>query len=267
MSKPIRPNRDHKHVLIIGATRGIGRAVARAFADSGYVVSIIGRRAAAAEDSGDKRMRHWTVDLTERRRRARVFDRIRREHGRLTHLVFMQRYRGDLDTWAGEIEASLTVSKEIVESLMHDFDGAAENSIVMMSSIASRLIAEEQPPGYHVAKAGLVQLARYYAVALGSKGIRVNCVSPGIVLKDESRGFYLRNKKLVNLYRKIIPLGRMSTAEEIAQIVIFLCSPMASAVTGQNIVADGGLSLQWQESLVRRTAFKNLPITRKPRGK
>jgi NAD(P)-dependent dehydrogenase (short-subunit alcohol dehydrogenase family) len=56
----------------------------------------------------------------------------------------------------------------------------------------------------------------------------------------------------MNLYKTIIPLARMGTSEEVANVIAFLCSHKASFVTGQNIVVDGGLSLIWQETLARR---------------
>ncbi|HEX8096589.1 MAG TPA: SDR family oxidoreductase, partial [Pyrinomonadaceae bacterium] len=98
---------------------------------------------------------------------------------------------------------------------------------------------------------------RYYAVKLGPRGVRVNCVSPGAVLKDESKDFYLKNERLYNLYRRITPLGRMATSEEIADVVTFLCGPKAAFITGQNIIVDGGLSLGWHESLARGLAPPN----------
>jgi NAD(P)-dependent dehydrogenase (short-subunit alcohol dehydrogenase family) len=89
-------------------------------------------------------------------------------------------------------------------------------------------------------------------VTLGTKGIRVNSISPGTVLKEESRRAYLQNEKLMNLYRRLTPLERMGTAEDVAHVVEFLCSPKSSFLTGQDIVVDGGLSLQLQEALVVR---------------
>ena len=131
----------------------------------------------------------------------------------------------------------------------------------MLFRSASHLVAAEQPPSYHVGKAALVQLARCYAVALGPDGVRVNCVTPGAVLKEESRDFYLGNAPLQELFRRVTPLGRMGRAEEIADVIAFLCSPQASFVTGQNLAVDGGLSLHWQESLARLAA-EGKPTTR-----
>ena len=112
-------------------------------------------------------------------------------------------------------------------------------------------MGEGQALGYHVAKAGLNQMMRYYAVNLGRKGIRVNAVTPFTFLKEESRDFYMKNQALHDLYRKITPLGRMATAEDSARVIAFLCSPGAGFVNGQNIYVDGGLSLVWPETLAR----------------
>ena len=83
-------------------------------------------------------------------------------------------------------------------------------------------------------------------------------------LKEESKHFYFQNEELHNLYKSIIPLGRMGTAEELANTIAFLCSPKSSFITGQTIIVDGGISLQWHESLARKlTPMSNLNVSRK----
>ena len=240
------------HSLVIGGTRGSGRALVMAWAKENHTVSVIGRRSPPEQDRQIPGTHYWSVDLTDENRLAETLAEIIALNGKLRHLAFFQRYRGEGDAWAGELQTSLAATRNVIESLVDAFDGETGGAIVIVSSIAGHFIAEEQPVGYHVAKAGLNQMVRYYAVALGPKGVRVNCVSPGTVLKDESKDFYLQNEKLLNLYREMAPLGRMVTAEEVAQVVAFLCSPVASAITGQNIVVDGGISLRGHESLCRR---------------
>lgn len=256
-----------KHSLIVGGTRGIGRALVRTLAEEGHILSVIGRRPASEADQRIPNVHYWLVDLLNQERLPVVLVEIIHQNGKLNNLAFFQRYRGEGDDWRGEIETSLTATKNVIERLVNEFDDAGDKSIVIISSVAGHLIAEEQPLSYHVTKAGLNQMVRYYAFTLGPKGIRVNSVSPGTVLKEEAREFYLQNEQLLNLYKRIIPLGRMGTAEEIAQVVTFLCTPKASFITGQNIVVDGGLSLQWHESLARQlTSLDHLRITRQTRG-
>jgi len=136
----------------------------------------------------------------------------------------------------------------IIENVIDDFEESG-GSIVIVSSINSHFISKDLSVGYHVAKAALNQMARYYAVVLGPRGIRINSVSPGTVLKEENRDFYFTNQRLLNFYKRIAPRRRMGTAEEVADIIAFLLSSKAALITGQDIVADCGVSLQWQESL------------------
>lgn len=252
-----------KHTLIVGGTRGIGRALVRTLAKENHVVSVIGRRPPSEADRNIPGVHYWALDLLDRKRLSEGCAEIICQNGKISNLVFFQRYRGEGDDWSGEMETSLTATKVTIEGLVGDFDGTNENSIVIVSSIASHFVAEEQPLSYHVGKAGLNQMVRYYAVALGPGGIRINSVSPGTILKDEARDFYLRNAELSDLYNKVIPLGRMGTSEEVANVVAFLCSDKASFITGQDIVVDGGLSLISHETLARKLAsLDHLTVTR-----
>jgi NAD(P)-dependent dehydrogenase (short-subunit alcohol dehydrogenase family) len=126
-------------------------------------------------------------------------------------------------------------------------------------------VASEQPVSYHMAKAAVTQMVRYYAVALGASGIRVNAISPGTIVKEEAKTFYRDHPDLEQLYRDIIPLGRMGTADDVANLAQFLLSERASFLTGQNIVLDGGVSLHAHESLARRVSpLRDLQVARPP---
>ena len=121
----------------------------------------------------------------------------------------------------------------------------------MVSSVFADFVGEGQAISYHMAKAGMNQMMRYYAVNLGRKGIRCNAVTAFTFLKDESKNFYLENTELQDLHRQIVPLERMATIGDIADVIMFLNSESASFVIGQNIYVDGGLSLNWPENLAR----------------
>ena len=240
--------KNTEHTLVVGGTKGIGLCFVRLAAAAGQVVSVIGRTAPTREFSAG-RVRHWAVDLLENERLLRTLAEVRGCHGKLDHLVFFQRYRGEGDGWAGEIATSLTATRTVIEAMSDQFK-PTNASIVVVSSVNARLISPNLSPGYHVAKAALVQLVRYFAVTLGRRRIRVNCVSPGTVVKQEARAAYMRDPKLADLYRRMTPLSRMGTARDVAEVVEFLCSAKSSFVTGQDIVVDGGRSLQLQERLV-----------------
>lgn len=242
-----------KHILVIGGTHGIGREVVLSLLNNGHTVSVVGRHIPSYSHA---RVHYWTIDLSQTASLSRSILNIIAKDGKISHLIFCQRFRGEGDNWTGEFSVSLTATKIIIDTLIPYFDRTPERSIAIIASLASFLVGHEQPVGYHIGKAGLVHLMRYYAVVLGPKGIRVNCVSPCTILKDESKKFYLENTKLQKLYKQIIPLGRMGTAKEIANVLLFLCSRESSFITGQNIIADGGLALTSQERLARDLVYE-----------
>jgi NAD(P)-dependent dehydrogenase (short-subunit alcohol dehydrogenase family) len=236
------------HVLVVGGTKGIGRAVVRRLAGDDQIVSVIGRSQAAHHS--DQRIKSWAADVSELPQLKATLGEIVRARGPLSGAVLLQRYRGSGDDWAGEIDTSLTATRELIEWAGEHFqDLGRGKAVVVVSSIASRYIASEQPVSYHMAKAAMSQMVRYYAVSLGKKGIRINAICPGTTVKEESKAFYAAHPEIEALFRDIVPLGRMGTSEDVAELAAFLLSGRAAFLTGQNIVLDGGVSLQSHESM------------------
>lgn len=240
------------HSIIIGGTKGLGRVVARQMAARGDVVSVIGRTELSAEDLKIGKIHSYKADINNNDATRSILDDLVRENGKVNYCVFLQRYRGKGDDWMGEFQTTLTATKNIIEHLEPQFSETGDKGLVMVSSVFSQYVGEGQAVSYHVAKAGLDQMMRYYALNLGANKIRVNGISTFTFLKDESKEFYLKNKPLIKLYESIVPLKRMGTTEDSANVISFLCSCQASFVTGQSILIDGGLSLHWPESLSRR---------------
>jgi NAD(P)-dependent dehydrogenase (short-subunit alcohol dehydrogenase family) len=242
------------HILVVGGTKGIGRTVARRLAEDDQIVSIIGRSQPAGEPD-DARIQSWAADVADLPQLRGTLAEIVAARGPLSAAVLLQRYRGGGDDWAGEIGTSLTATRELIEWAGDHFEDLGRGkAIVVVSSIASRYVASEQPVSYHVAKAAMSQMVRYYGVSLGRKGIRINAICPGTIVKDESKAFYAEHPEIEELFRDIVPLGRMGTSEDVAELAAFLVGGRASFLTGQNIVLDGGVSLQSHESMGRRVA-------------
>ena len=236
-----------KHSILVGASKGIGRVLARSFLAADHEVTVVSRSAPAELSEA----RHLHVDLRDSESVNRVVQALREDHSPFRNLVFLQRLREDADgdRWHDEIAISVNATRMIVEGLVADRSEAEPGSIVMVSSLASDLVVLDQPLAYHVAKAALNTMARYYAVQLASCGIRVNAVSPGLVLKEEAEDYFKENPAVYEGRVRRTPLRRMATAREVADIIGYVCSDQAAFITGQVIVADGGMTLVFQGSL------------------
>lgn len=239
-----------KHAVVVGGTKGLGLAIVDRFLSRGLNVTVLSR-SVSAKQACDLRVRHLAVDLEVLTSFNEVDSSALTEHGPIDYLVFAQRYRGQGDPWNGEIQVGLNATRILIEGCTELFAPTGDRAIAAVSSVYAEFVGNSQPVGYHVVKAGLNAMIRYYGWSLGHRGIRVNGIMPLSYVKDESREFYKRQVRLNSLYERFVPLGRMGDAWENADAIDFLCSERSTFITGQCLFIDGGVSVVWPEETAK----------------
>lgn len=237
-----------KHYVVVGGTRGAGRTLVDFLCSRGRRVSVLAR---TRPRSFPENALFLKTDICEGAATKRQLQHAIRTNGSVNYLVFFQRYRGNGDSWEGELNTSLTASRNIIKQLSDAFASRGDRAIVFVGSVAAQFVLPEQEIGYHVAKAGLIQMMRYYAMALGPRGIRVNCVSLGTMLKEEAMQFYAVHPEVAQRKAALSPLGRMGQPDDVVHAIEFLCSTRASFITGHNLLVDGGITLVGHETLAQ----------------
>ena len=242
-----------KNVVVTGGSRGIGRATALAFAAAGANVSICARGEEKLRETELELKTHGAkvhaaaCDLADAAAVARYVADAGAALGGIDVLVNNASGFGASDDeagWAKSIDVDLMASVRASHAALPLIERAGGGSIVHISSIAG-LHASERIAPYGAVKAALIQYTTSQGVALAAKKIRVNSVAPGSI--DFPDGLWDQrkrdNRKLYDDTLRSIPSGRMGRPEEIASVVLFLASDMASWITGQTIVVDGGQML------------------------
>ncbi len=246
-----------KNVFVAGSSRGIGKAIAASFLAEGARVAVSGRdqtalAATVAElraVAGDERVIACCGDLRQRAFVAEALTEIRQKLGGLDVLVAnvgsgRGRVGWQLDDadWTELFEINLAASVRVVTEAIPMLTDGAGGSVIMVSSIAG-LEALAAPLPYSAAKAALVSFSKNLAHQLAAQRVRVNCVAPGNVLFPGGSW----DKKLQDDERATrayvaatVPMQRFGSAQEIADVVVFLASERASFVTGACVVVDGG---------------------------
>jgi len=242
-----------KRAIVAGGSRGIGRAIALAFAECGAAVSICARGADALEAArkeiaaNDVETHAATCDLADADAIARYIAEATEALGGVDILVNNASGVGSTDEetgWQQCFSVDVMAMVRAIRAAVPHMEVAGSGAIINISSI-SGLRASSRTPSYGAAKAAMIQYTLSAAATLARKGIRVNCIAPGSI---EFPGGSWEKRKSDNprLYDAIlrgIPFGRLGRPEEIAQVAAFLASPLAGWVTGQIISVDGGQML------------------------
>lgn len=234
-----------KTAIVTGAARGIGLATTRLFLEEGRQVAMIDRDADELMKVADglKNVLPIICDVSQPDQVTAMMARVKEELGRVDALVnnagvaaFEPIGETDFETWRTVMATNLDgvfLCSQAAIPVMAKHGGA----IVNIASI-SGLRASTLRVAYGTSKAAVIQLTKQQAVELGEQNIRVNCVAPGPVATKLALAVH--SPEIRAAYYDNIPLNRYGSEDEIAQVIVFLCSDKASFVTGQVVAADGG---------------------------
>ena len=240
-----------KIALITGGSRGIGAACVRAFAEDGYAVAFL------YNNSGDKAealvqtlraegwdVSAWQCDVADAAQVQSVIAGILRTYRRIDALVncagiahiglFTDMTEDEWDRlFAVNVRSAFSVTKVVLPGMISHQRGTIVNVSSMWGEVgASCEVA------YSATKAALIGLTKALAKEVGPSGVRVNCVTPGVI--DTDMNAQLTDEDRAQLADET-PLGRIGTAEEVANTILFLCGESSSFITGQVLGVSGGL--------------------------
>lgn len=247
---------EGKTAIVTGAARGIGEGVAIKLAEQGaniaftYVSDSSKEKAAALEQKlaalGVKAKAYQSNAADFAACEAFVND-VLKEFGQVDICVNNAGISKDNlllrmtpEQWSDVIQVNLSsvfnMTKQVIKPMMK----AKSGSIINMSSVIGEMGNAGQS-SYAASKAGVIGFTKSVAKELGSRNIRCNAIAPGFVETDMTS--YLQDGAAADKYKAGIPLGRFATAEDIANVTLFLASDLSSYITGQVISACGGLNI------------------------
>jgi 3-oxoacyl-[acyl-carrier protein] reductase len=230
-----------RSVLVTGGNRGIGRAIAQAFADAGDSVAVTYR-------SGEPPEGFFAVrcDVTDPESVESAFKEVEEQQGPVEVAVANAGITRDQlllrmseDDWDAVLQTNLSGSFRVARRAAKGMLRLRRGRVVFISSVVG-LLGSAGQVNYAASKSGLVGMARSMARELGSRGITANVVAPGFV-ETEMTAELPEEKR--NEYRQAIPLQRYATTEEVAAVVRWVAGEEAGYITGAVIPVDGGLGM------------------------
>jgi 3-oxoacyl-[acyl-carrier protein] reductase len=236
-----------KNALVTGSTRGIGRSIAETLAKSGARVAVVGRDlqkardAAAAVGSGAQ---GFACDVTDTSAVAKLVADVEAAFGSIDILVnnagitrdnLVMRLKDE--DWDAVQNANLRGAFAAIRAVSRGMMKRRSGRIINVSSIIG-IIGNKGQANYAASKAGLIALTKSVAKELGSRNILVNAVAPGFIETEMTASMTPEAREALG---KQIALERLGTPQDVAATVAFLASDLASYITGQVLVVDGGM--------------------------
>jgi len=249
---------NRKVAIITGSSRGIGRAIAEAYADAGARVVISSRNqdacdavaAAINASHGDERAVAIAASISDKRALQALVDGTRARFGKIDILVCnaaSNPYYGPMSGISDEqfrktFENNVLSNHWLIQMIAPEMIGRRDGAIIVISSIGGYL-ASPVIGAYHITKAADLQLVRNLALEFGPHNVRVNAIAPGIIRTDFARALW-DNPEAQAALNRATPLGRIGEPAEVAGTAIFLASRAGAFVTGQSIIVDGGIMIK-----------------------
>ena len=245
-----------KTAIVTGAARGIGEGIALKFAEQGANVAFTFISDSSAEKAKALQQKLTAMGVTAKAYQSNAGDfaacelfvnDVLKEFGQIDICVNNAGISKDNlllrmtpDQWDEVMQVNLksvfNMTKQVIRPMMK----AKSGSIINMSSVIGEMGNAGQS-SYAASKAGVIGFTKSVAKELGSRNIRCNAIAPGFVETDMTS--YLKDGEGAEKYKTGIPLGRFGTAEDIANVALFLASDLSSYVTGQVISTCGGLNM------------------------
>jgi 3-oxoacyl-[acyl-carrier protein] reductase len=232
---------EGRSVLITGGNRGIGLAIAQAFAAAGDRVAVTSR-----SGQGPEGLLTVPADVTDAASLDDAFAAVEAAHGPVEVLVANAGITRDQlvmrmaeDDFTSVVDTNLTGAWRVAQRATNAMVRMRRGRMIFISSVVG-LLGSAGQTNYAAAKAGLVGLARSLARELGSRAITANVVAPGFVETDMTATL---PDALRTTYQGQIPLGRFAGPAEVAEVVRFLASDAGAYITGALIPVDGGLGM------------------------
>jgi 3-oxoacyl-[acyl-carrier protein] reductase len=232
-----------RSVLVTGGNRGIGLAIAKAFAAQGDQVAVTHR---SPVEGLPGELLPVQCDVTDSAAVDAAFSEVEDKHGPVQVLVSNAGMNDDgllmrmsEESFTRVVDANLTAAYRVAKRASRGMLKAKSGRMVFVSSVVG-LSGSAGQVNYAASKAGLVGLARSVARELGSRGITANVVAPGFVDTDMTRA--LSDARRAEIIGQV-PLGRYASPEEVAATVTWLGSEAAGYITGAVIPVDGGLGM------------------------